>query len=100
MPGVVTMVSATVPPDRADDLVDAFGAALRRGMPERRHTSLLRGEGDLWRIVTFWHSRGDLDRYLETAERPFAAALLASVGGTPRVDILEVVLDSTVTWWP
>ena len=72
---------------------------VRAGMPERRHTSLLRGNGDLWRIVTFWRNRGDLDHYLARTETPFAKRLLESAGGRPTVEILEVVLDNDAAWW-
>ena len=100
MPEVVSMVSARVAPDRVAEVVAGFGAAVRAGMPERRHTSLLRGEGGLMRIVTVWRSREDLDRYLAGADKPFAVALLESAGGEAVVDVLEFVMDSNTTWWP
>ena len=62
MPEVVSMVSAHVAPERVAEVVEGFGAAVRAGMPERRHTSLLRGEGGLMRIVTVWRSQDHLDR--------------------------------------
>ena len=100
MPEIVTMVSAHIPPDRTSEVIDGFSSALRSGMPERRHTSLLRGDGDLWRVVTTWRSRADLDAYLTRVERPFAIRLLEGAGGQPTVDVLEVVLDSAAPWWP
>jgi heme-degrading monooxygenase HmoA len=100
MSEVVTMVSAHIPADRADDVIAGFSAAIRAGMPERRHTSLFRGDGDLIRVVTVWRSREDLARYLSATDRSFAVALLEDAGGTPTVDVLERVLDSNTTWWP
>ena len=100
MPEVMTMVSAHIAPERVDDVISQFGAAVRTGMPERRHVSLLRGNGDLIRIVTVWRNRDDLERYLTTADRPFAVTLLKNAGGEPVVDVLEVVLDSNTPWWP
>jgi hypothetical protein len=100
MPEVVTIVTAVIPHERVDDVICEFGAAIRSGMPERRHTSLLRGEGNMMRIVTVWRSRADLDHYLATADPPFAVALLQRLGGTPVVDIHELVMDSTTPWWP
>ena len=99
MPEVVTMVSAHIPPERVADVIAGFADALRAGLPERRHTSLYRGDGDLMRIVTVWRSREDLERYRATAERPLAVTLLEQAGGTPVVDVLELVLDSNATWW-
>ena len=100
MPEVVTMVSAYIAPDRVADVVEGFGAAIRAGMPERRQVSLLRGDGDLWRIVTVWRDRQDLNRYLSMTDRPFAVTLLEGAGGAPTVDVLELVLDNDTTWWP
>jgi hypothetical protein len=99
MPEVVTMVSAHISPERVADVIAGFADALRAGLPERRHTSLYRGDGDLMRIVTVWRSREDLERYRATAERPLAVTLLEQAGGTPVVDVLELVLDSNATWW-
>lgn len=99
MPEVVTMVSAHIRPERVADVIAGFADALRAGLPERRHTSLFRGDGDLVRIVTVWRSREDLERYRATAERPLAVTLLERSGGTPVVDVLELVLDSNTTWW-
>jgi hypothetical protein len=99
MPEVVSMASAYISPERVDDVIAEFCAAVRRGMPERRHTSLYRGEGGLMRIVTVWRSREDLDRYLATVDRPFARRLLEDAGGQTVVDVLELVIDSNTTWW-
>ena len=100
MSEVVTMVSAHIAPDRIAEVIDAFGDAVRAGMPERRRTSLFRGEGGLVRIVTVWRSREDLERYLSGVDRGFAPALLADAGGAPVVDVLELVMDSNTSWWP
>jgi hypothetical protein len=102
MSEVVTMVSAHIAPERVADVIEAFGAAVRAGMPERRHTSLFRGEGNLVRIVTVWRSREELERYLSSVDRRrgFALALLEGAGGTPVVEVLELVMDSNTTWWP
>ena len=102
MPEVVTMVSAHIAPDKVADVIETFGAAVRAGMPERRHTSLYLGAGGLVRVVTVWRSRDDLERYLSSVDgrRGFARALLEDAGGTPVVDVLDLVLDSGTTWWP
>jgi hypothetical protein len=74
MSEVVSMVSAHIAPERTEDVIEEFGAALRAGMPEHRHTSLLRGGGGLMRIVTIWRSRHDLDRYLAGVDKPAGSA--------------------------
>jgi heme-degrading monooxygenase HmoA len=100
MTSVVTLVSATIPPDRVPDVTGPFSAAIRSGMPERRQTSLLRGDDDRWAIVTVWNSREDLDSYLASVEEPFARRLFREAGGTPEVEVFEVVVDSSTPWWP
>jgi hypothetical protein len=100
MPEVVTIVTAHIPPDRVEDLVAEFGAAVRAGLPERRHTSLLRGEENMIRIVTVWRSRAELDHYLASTEQPLALRLMRRFGGDPVVEIHELVLDSSTAWWP
>jgi hypothetical protein len=100
MAQVLTMVSARIAPDREAEVIDGFSAALRAGMPERRHTSLLRGDDGLWCVMTFWRNRSDLDHYLATTPRPFALRLLESAGGEPAVETLEVTLDTNTSWWP
>jgi hypothetical protein len=102
MSEVVTMVSARIAPERIAEVIEAFGAAVRAGMPERRHTSLFRGDGNLVRIVTVWRSREELEQYLSRVDRRrgFAVTLLEGAGGKPVVDVLELVMDSNTAWWP
>jgi len=33
-------------------------------------------------------------------DKPFAAKLLEGTGGEPVADVLELVMDSKVAWWP
>jgi heme-degrading monooxygenase HmoA len=100
MSSVVTMVRARIAPERASEVASAFSEAVRAGMPERRQTSLLRGEGDLWQIVTVWRSRADLDAYLASVEEPFARRLLRLAGGMPEVEVFDVMLDTHAVLWP
>jgi heme-degrading monooxygenase HmoA len=100
MSAIVTMVRARIAPERAAEVTGPFSAAVRAGMPERRQTSLLRGEGDMWQIVTLWRSRADLNAYLASVDEPFAHRLLRTAGGTPEVEVFEVVLDSNAVLWP
>jgi len=100
MGGVVTMVSARIEPERVPDLIGLFGEALRAGLPgERRQTSLLHGDGNLWRLVSVWRNREDVDDYLSSVEEPFAYRLFREAGGTAEVEIFEVVLDSSTPFW-
>jgi hypothetical protein len=99
MSSVITTVRARIAPERVAEVTGPFSEAVRRGMPERRQTMLLRGEGDAWQIVTVWDSRADLDAYLSSVEEPFARRLLRLAGGTPEVEVFEVVLDTHAVLW-
>ncbi len=99
MASVVSTVSARIPADREEEVIARFSAAVRKGLPERRQTNLLRGEDHLWQIVTVWNSRNDLDRYLASAEEPFAIQLFRLAGGTPQVTVMETVLESATPFW-
>jgi len=100
MSSVVSVVRARIAPERAAEVTGPFSEAVRSGMPERRQTSLLRGAGDVWQIVTVWRSRADLAAYLASVEEPFARRLLRLAGGTPEVEVFDVVLDSHAVLWP
>ena len=101
MGAVVSMVSARIAPDRVADLTGRFSEAVRAGLPgHRRQTSLLRGDGGRWRLVTVWGSRDDLERYLASTEEPFALRLFRQAGGAPEVEVLDVVVDSGAPLWP
>jgi heme-degrading monooxygenase HmoA len=101
MASVVSIVSARIQPDEESAMIARFGAALRAGMPERRHTNLLRGDDHQWQVVTEWNNRGDLQRYLASVDEPFAEQLFRLAGATSsRVDVFETVLDSNTPFWP
>lgn len=101
MSGIVTMVGARISEDRVGGLMASFSQAVRAGLPEqRRQTSLLRGDDGTWRIVTLWSSRADLADYLASVDEPFARRVLREAGGTPSVDVFEVMGVSGVSWWP
>jgi heme-degrading monooxygenase HmoA len=100
MSGIVTLVRARIAPERAAEVTGQFSEAVRAGMPERRQTSLLRGEGNVWQILTVWRNRADLNAYLASVDEPFAHRLLRTAGGTPEVEIFELILDSNAVMWP
>jgi hypothetical protein len=100
MNGVVTMVSARIEPEREPELIGRLSEALRAGLPgERRQTSLLRGDDNLWRLVSVWQSRADVEDYLASVEEPFADWLFRAAGGVAEVEIFDVVLDSSAPFW-
>ena len=100
MSDVVTMASARIEPERVAELIGLFSEALRAGLPgERRHTALLRGDDNLWRLVSVWRSREDVENYLASVDEPFADRLFRAAGGVTQVEIFDVVLDSNAPFW-
>jgi len=99
MASVVSTVSARIPPEREPELIARFSTAVRAGMPERRRTSLLRGDNHRWQIVTVWNSRRELEQYLASVAEPFADELFRLAGATPHVEIFEMVVDSDLPFW-
>lgn len=91
---VLTEVSATVAPDREDDLVAGFRELLRSSTPDGLlRTELLRGQEGHWRIQTLWRDRAALDAMRAASEPPAAPTLFRSVGADPSLTILEVTAD-------
>jgi len=91
---VVTEVSATVAPDREDDLVAGFRQLLRSSTPDGLlRTELLRGQEGHWRIQTLWRDRASLDAMRAASEPPAAPTLFRRVGAEPSLTVLDVAAD-------
>jgi quinol monooxygenase YgiN len=88
---IITEVSATVDPDRADELAAGF-AALTEGPvpPGLLRTELVRGDDDVWCVLTLWRDREALDAMRSSTE-PAAPQLFRQVGAQPALRILRVV---------
>jgi hypothetical protein len=95
MASVLSIVSATIDPDRFDDVRRPLEAAIAAGLPPAIvRTQLLRGEDGVVAIATLWRDRSDLDAMRATGEEPFARRVLREAGGTPRAAFFDVVLAS------
>ncbi len=90
---VLTMVAGNVPDDRVDDLVAGYRALLAGPFPDGLlETSLLRGDGHEWLVVTSWRDRAAIAAMRASGEPPAALRLFTEVGGQPRVGVFEVVV--------
>lgn len=88
---VVTMLAAHVPPDRAEDLLRAYGEGTDELPPFIERTFLLQeAERDEWRIVTVWPSRRALETYRASVETPTGVRLFRAVGVEPTLTVFEV----------
>ncbi len=87
---VVTIIEAVVDPSREDDLVATYERAGGETLPPFIHkTFLLKGQGGVWRIVTVWRSREDLERYRRGGER---VVIFGAVDAEPDVKDFDVVV--------
>lgn len=89
---IVTMLEATVDPERSSQLVDAFeeaGDFLPAAIVE---SFLLRqSDSDVWRIVTVWESGESLHEYRRSVDTPGGVLMFRSAGAEPGLTIFEAV---------
>ena len=96
MAEVVTLVTGRLEPDRAREMAETYRGLLARGLPPTlEETFLVRGDNDVWGIVSIWRSRADLDALLAGPEEPTARRLIREAGGSPVVRILDVVVQGS-----
>ena len=88
---VVTMLEATVAADKEEDLVREF-SGLTGGLPPFIiETFLLRAaDSGLWRIVSVWRSREDLESYRATVQTPAGVRVFRAAGAEPTLTVFEV----------
>ena len=91
---ILTVVSATVDPEREADLVAGFHNLLTAPVPDGlMRTQLLRNPTGGWQIQTLWRDREALDKMRTGSEPPAAPQLFGSVGAEPSLQIFEVMVD-------
>ena len=91
---ILTVVSATVDPDRQAELVSGFHNVLTAPVPDGLlRTELLRDPTGAWQIQTLWRDRQALDNMRTASEAPVAPRLFRSVGADPSLQIFEVMVE-------
>jgi quinol monooxygenase YgiN len=94
---VITNVEAHVVPEKAVAFEQSYRDETGRLPPEIVQSFLLRDTADptLWRIVTHWRSREDLEKYRQSVETPTARRLFLDVGAEPSLAISDVVVHAS-----
>jgi hypothetical protein len=93
---VVTMLEARVPPEREADLLREYGAVGGSLPPFIVESFLLHEPGsDVWRIVTVWRSRGELNDYRASVDTPEGVRVFRAVGSEPTLTINDVASHAT-----
>ncbi len=88
---VVTMLEARVAPDREADLVREY-SGVGGGLPPFIVETFLLHSADsgLWRIVTVWRSREDLEAYRRSVDTPEGVRIFRAAGSEPALTIFDV----------
>ena len=92
---ILTITSATLAPERADEVVAAYEALLAQPFPDGlTHTELVHDGAGGWAIHTWWRDRGVLDAMRALPEPPAAPTLFRTLGAEPSLSIRTVVRAS------
>jgi hypothetical protein len=88
---VLTIVSAVVASERADEVVPAFERLLGTEWPDGlERTELLAGPDGRWQIQSLWRDREALAAMRASGEPPAAPALFAALGAEPNLQVYDV----------
>jgi heme-degrading monooxygenase HmoA len=91
---VLSLVSATIAPDRRDEVVEPYRSAIAGGLPPgARQTFLLAGDHGSMAIATVWESWEALEEVRSSGEEPLARRLLREAGGEPEARFFEIVAE-------
>lgn len=92
---ILTIVSAVVEDDRADDLILAYEELLAQGFPDGLLESrLLRSGEGTWAIHSLWRDLAALEAMRASGEPPAALALFKRFGAEPTLAIMRVAAAS------
>ena len=90
---VLTVLEARVLPDRVADLLRAFEETRTSALPPFIVRSLLLRsdqDPDVWRIMTVFRSREDLDAMRASGQTPRAVAMFRAAGAEPTFSLFNI----------
>jgi hypothetical protein len=90
---VLTILEATVAPDRAADLIAAFKGAEKHGVPPGLvRSNLISAAADptVWRIETLWASREALTAMRQSGATPAGILMFRAAGSEPKLSVFDV----------
>lgn len=91
---VLSLVSATIAPERHDEVIATYSQEVERGLPPGLRETFLLVDGGELAIATVWNSREELDAMRATGEEPFARRVLREAGGEPIVRFFDVSVEA------
>jgi hypothetical protein len=92
-PMVLTVLEARVPPDRVPDLLRAFEETRMSALPPFIVRSfLVRSDRDLdvWRIMTVFRSREELDAMRTSGQTPRGVEMFRAAGAEPTFSLSTI----------
>jgi heme-degrading monooxygenase HmoA len=93
---VVTMLEARITAEKETDLVREYAGPSDELPPFIIETFLVRAtDSDVWRIVTVWRSREDLESYRASVETPEGVRVFRAVGAEPTLTVFDVITHAT-----
>jgi quinol monooxygenase YgiN len=92
---ILTIVTADVDENRAQELVVAYKEMLDEGLPDGLLETRLLGDGQgHWAIHSLWRDRAALDAMRAAPEPPAAPRLFRRFSAEPALAIMPVLVDS------
>ena len=92
---IMTVLDATVPKERLDDVERVFSEGMSPLPPEIVQSFLVRDTNDptRFRLTTIWRSREDLMRLRQSGERPKGLVMFEAVAATPTLSVFDIVVQ-------
>jgi hypothetical protein len=87
---VLSITSATVAPESADDLIEAYRDVTSTLPHSVLQTILVKGDADDWRIITLWRSREQMLEYRRKVGTSAAVKIFRDVNAEPTVVEFDV----------
>jgi heme-degrading monooxygenase HmoA len=91
---LLSITSATVPPDSAPAVIEAYRGVTSQLSAAVLHTALVHGDANDWRIVTLWRSREQLEEYRRRVGTAAAIKIFRDAGAEPTVAEFDVVHEA------
>ncbi len=87
---VLSVTSATVPPESEAAVIDAYRVATSTLPHMVLRTFLVKGDAGDWQIITLWRSREQLEEYRRSVDTPAGIKIFRDAGAEPTVRVFEV----------
>jgi hypothetical protein len=87
---VLSITSATVAPESAASLVEAYREVTSTLPHSVLQTVLVRGDADQWRIITLWRGREQMLEYRRKVGTSAAVKIFRDVNAEPTVSEFDV----------